>query len=170
MVMVIDPQELVLFIFEVELKVRRLTYEQLVQKTRIRRGLTRSLERLKAQGKIHYILDSNGQIHGDTVVSLCTVVDMGYDLKLVILDPDAAELLESKPTWQILVLDFLEESPYLEPKVFRSGASQNPLYSLKTWLYNNVSSTAVGESWPKIEEALNICYRKYVARHTKVGA
>ncbi|MDO8470387.1 MAG: hypothetical protein Q7S63_00210 [bacterium] len=104
-----------------------------------------------------------------TIVSLCTMVDLGYDLKLIILDPDAAKPVRNELTWQILVLG--SDNLYLASEGFRMSAHGDPAsYGLEVWLYNNVSSSIVDNAWPKIKEALAICYKEYTDRHVGVEA
>ena len=161
----LDPKSQVFSAFS-EIGARRITFGQLREATRIKRGLGVVLEEFRTNGTVHYELGAVGQIDDDTVIALCGTIWLKYNYKLTVLAPDEAEPTEDgQSVWQVLIHGTPDPVLASEGHHFYSTNSLWAIaHQLRDFLYNSVSSSVVDEIWPRVEAELKIFYDRYALR------
>ncbi|HEY4509669.1 MAG TPA: hypothetical protein VJC15_01635 [Candidatus Paceibacterota bacterium] len=162
----LDPKSKALSILFGKTNARRLTFGQMREATRIKRGLGGVLEALRAEGKVYYELGASGQWTDDTIIALCGTIWLKYNYKLTVLAPDeAAPTEDGQSVWQVLI----HGTP--DPVLASEGHHFYPTNSLwaiahqlRDFLYNSVSSSVVDETWSRVEGELKIFYDRYALR------
>jgi len=161
----LDPKSKALSILFGKTNARRLTFGQMREATRIKRGLGGVLEALRAEGKVYYELGASGQWTDDTIIALCATIELRYKYKLTVLAPDEAEPIDGQPVWKILVHG--TPDPVLASEGFDYPANYDMSHigwELKSSLYQDVSSSVVDETWPNIQAELKRLHGEYEDR------
>jgi len=139
--------------------VRRITYSELRDKTKILRGSVQALMDLRKEGSIHY----QGSLASDTVIiSLCRTLELQADYKLVILAPDEAVPSNGELVWQVLVSVRDDWKGIRYPF---DSAKNGLIVWVEQFLYNQAMNNCIDAAeWPRIEAALIEHHDEYRSR------
>jgi len=150
-------------------KVRRMTFSELKEATKISRGLVQALYELRVTGRVYFEWSNDAlRLLGDnTVMSLCSVIVLEGECRLTVLAPDEATPMfdrggVERAVWNILV--YTQHPDPVHVISWDTADFESLFRNLEDRLYNLISSSLVDETAERVEKELRVIYDAYHAR------